>query len=259
MSISSNFLISQLRTWFWSLGSLDSGLPPPRVPPHMPPPAPNAPARTLTVAPRGPWGSPEAPRLQVSEGPGWAPAVSGRVEGLRRAEGGSPPEAVVSCGVARQRILGIRGKTGCLWGRDPYSAAPTALPGSTERTTVPSVSHSGHALSVLPHSLPHPVSPISEARAPLPLTACACPPCQQLPCCPRGCQQPWNQQQKLISKEHLTPRWDRQGSGCRRRLPPALHHPASATGSSASEEPRPPGGRPPSAPEYSLVPLFLAH
>ena len=187
MSISSNFLISQLRPWFWSLGSLDSGLPPPRVPPHMPPhPAPNAPARTLTVAPREPWGSPEAPRLQVSEGPGWVPAVSGRVEGLRRAEGGSPPEAVVSFGVARQRILGIRGKT-CLWVRDPYSATPTALPGSPERTTVPSVSRSGHPLSVLPHSPPHPVSPISsEAWAPLPLTACACPPVPAAALLPTG-------------------------------------------------------------------------
>lgn len=259
MSISSNFLISQLRTWFWSLGSLDSGLPPPRVPPHMPPP-PRMPQLGLSLWPHGGHGG--LPRLPgcrclraqaghlLSQG-GWRGSGEQRV-------------------AHRQRLwsaAGLHGKGSleseekrCLWGRDPYSAAPTALPGSTERTTVPSVSHSGHALSVLPHSLPHPVSPISsEARAPLPLTACACPPCQQLPCCPRGCQQPWNQQQKLISKEHLTPRWDRQGSGCRRRLPPALHHPASATGSSASEEPRPPGGRPPSAPEYSLVPLFLAH
>lgn len=128
------------------------------------------------MAPREPWGSPEAPRLQVSEGPVWAPAVSGRVEGPRRAEGGSPPEAVVSCGVARQRILGIQGKTGRLWVRDPYSATPTALPGSQERTTVPSVSRSGHPLSRLPHSPPHPVSSISsEARAPLPVLACPCP------------------------------------------------------------------------------------
>lgn len=194
------------------------------------------------MAPREPWRSPEAPRLQVSEGPVWAPAVSGRVEGLRRAEGGSPPEAVVSCGVARQRILGIQGKTGRLWVRDPYSATPTALLGSQERTTVPSVSRSGHPLSRLPHSPPHPVSSISsEARAPLPVLACPCP-----RGVPAAALLPMGVASSLGtgSRNSFPRNTSHQGGtdGYRHRLPPALHHPSSATGSSASEDPRPAGG-----------------
>lgn len=63
------------------------------------------------MAPWELWG---ALQLQASESPGLAPAVSGRVEGLGRAERGLPPEALVSCSVAWQRLLGIRGDCGHL-------------------------------------------------------------------------------------------------------------------------------------------------
>lgn len=164
------------------------------------------------MAPREPWRSPEAPRLQVSEGPVWAPAVS---------EGGGAPE---SRGWLTARGCGqLRGCTA----KDPWNprknrASVGQGPILGHAHCTPGFSGADHCSFCIPLR-PSPVSLTSLPASPRELhllrgTGSPACPCLSLPTggassCPAahgGCQQPWNRQQKLISKEHLTPRWDRR-------------------------------------------------
>lgn len=92
-----------------------------------------------------------------------------------------------------------------------------------------------------------------EARVHGSRTACPCPQSQQLPW-QRGCQQPWNRQQKLISKEHHMEAgqtgWGRRAAACFPLI----------SSSAASRLPRltPGPGGPRPQPPSSLAPVSCA-